>query len=240
MKHRIVKRRHKTKKVCFILFSIIVLLFAIRFIADIRQSTGAYSILDFFQSSGQAAGTEHGWNLILVNQDYRIPKNDDMELTELSNGESVDSRIYPALQQMFDDMRAQGIYPIVVSGYRTAGKQQELMDEKVESFISQGYSRSEAKTEALKWVAAVGYSEHQTGLAIDINADGVKSTGQQVYDWLADNAWRYGFILRYPKDKTNLTHTDYEPWHYRYVGTDAAAGIYEQGFCLEEYISTLD
>jgi len=240
MKHRTEKRRHKTKKVFFILFSIIVLLFAIRFIADIRQSTGIYSFFDFFQFSGQVTSTDHGWNLILVNQDYRIPNEYDMELTELSNGQSVDSRIYPALQQMFDDMRAQGIYPIVASGYRTAKKQQELMDEKVESFISQGYSRSEAKTEALKWVAAVGYSEHQTGLAIDINADGVKSTGQQVYDWLADKAWRYGFILRYPEDKTNLTHTDYEPWHYRYVGTDAAAEIYKQGFCLEEYIDTFD
>jgi len=228
MKHRTVKRRYKTKKVFLILFSIIMLLFAIRF------------IFDSFQFSGQVASTDYGWNLILVNQDYRIPKDYDMELTELSNGQSVDSRIYPALQQMFDDMRAQGIYPIVASGYRTAKKQQELMDEKVESFISQGYSRSKAKTEALKWVAEAGYSEHQTGLAIDINADGVKSTGQQVYDWLADNAWRYGFILRYPEDKTNLTHTDYEPWHYRYVGTDAAAEIYEQRFCLEEYIDTLD
>lgn len=120
---------------------------------------------------------EHGWNLMLVNQDYRVPRNYKVELTELSNGQSVDSRIYPSLQQMFDDMRAQEIYPTVASGYRTSKKQQSLLDEKIESFIAQGYSRSDATMEALKWVSAVGYSEHQTGLAVDINADGVNSTG---------------------------------------------------------------
>lgn len=120
---------------------------------------------------------EHGWNLMLVNQDYRVPRNYKVELTELSNGQSVDFRIYPPLQQMFDDMRAQEIYPTVASGYRTLKKQQSLLDEKIESFIAQGYSRSDATMEALKWVSAVGYSEHQTGLAVDINADGVNSTG---------------------------------------------------------------
>ena len=68
----------------------------------------------------------------------------------------------------------------------------------------------------------MGYSEHQTGLAVDINADGVNSTGDQVYKWLKKNAWQYGFILRYPSDKEDLTGTAYEPWHYRYVGRNAA------------------
>ena len=97
-----------------------------------------------------------------------------------------------------------------------------------------------AKSEAKKWVADVGYSEHQTGLAVDINADGVNSSGQQVYAWLADNAWKYGFILRYPEDKTEITKTDYEPWHYRYVGAESAAKIYESGLCLEEYIGMMN
>lgn len=89
------------------------------------------------------------------------------------------------------------------------------------------------------WVAKVGYSEHQTCLAVDINADGVNSTGEQVYNWLANNAWKYGFILRYPENKVDITKTDYEPWHYRYVGVEAAAKIQEKGLCLEEYISML-
>lgn len=235
MTHKTAKKQTIAIKVFFIPVFIIVLLFIVKLLA-----AGTFSLSDFSQSSGQAAEIDHGWNLLLVNQDNKMPKDWDMELIQLSNGRSVDSRIYPELQQMFDEMRAQGIYPVVASGYRDARKQQELMDKKVESFISQGYSQSEAKKEALKWVASVGYSEHQTGLAVDINADGVNSTGEQVYKWLADNAWQYGFILRYPEGKTNITNTDYEPWHYRYVGKEAAADIYKQGICLEEYIDNLN
>ena len=99
-----------------------------------------------------------------------------------------------------------------------------------------GLSQEEAAAEALRWVNQVGYSEHQSGLAVDINADGIHSAGYEVYDWLAQNAWRYGFILRYPEDKTEVTGTGYEPWHYRYVGQDAARVITEQGLCLEEYL----
>lgn len=228
MRYRTVKRKRKGKKLVLCLFSIVLLLIVVKiFIGNSKIW-------------GQSASMEHGWNLILVNQDYRVPRNYKVELTELSNGQSVDSRIYPSLQQMFDDMQAQGVYPTVASGYRTSKKQQSLMDEKIESFVAQGYSRSDAATEALKWVSAVGYSEHQTGLAVDINANGVNSTGKQVYDWLADNAWEYGFILRYPEDKTEITHTSYEPWHYRYVGTEAAKVIFEQSICLEEYIEILN
>jgi len=68
----------------------------------------------------------------------------------------------------------------------------------------------------------------------------VNSSGQQVYAWLADNAWKYGFILRYPEDKTEITKADYEPWHYRYVGKEAAKEIYESGLCLEEYIGMMN
>lgn len=183
-----------------------------------------------------ASGSSSAWNLVLVNPEHRLPASDAPALTELWNGERVDSRIYPALQEMFDEMRAQGVYPVVASGYRTTAEQQSLMDDKIETLVAQGNSRAEAKAEALKWVAAAGYSEHQTGLAVDINADGVHSTGQQVYDWLAKNAAAYGFIQRYPEDKTEITGTHYEPWHYRYVGKEAAAAIARQGVCLEEYL----
>lgn len=218
------------------------LIVAFIFLAIVYAATSSEIniVLQDIFSPGQAASTEHGWNLILVNSEYKVPRDWDIELTELSNGQSVDGRIYPELQQMFDDMRAQGIYPVVASGYRTAKKQQELMDEKIEELKAQGYSSSEAKTEARRWVSVVGYSEHQTGLAVDINADGVKSTGNQVYEWLAENAWQYGFILRYPSDKQDITGTAYEPWHYRYVGKDDAEVIYRQGVCLEEYIATLN
>ena len=116
----------------------------------------------------------------------------------------------------------------------------QVWHEKIDELKEQGYSNSEAKTEARRWVSVVGYSEHQTGLAVDINADGVNSTGNQVYKWLEKNAWQYGFILRYPSDKEDVTGTAYEPWHYRYVGKNAAEEIYHQGICLEEYITELE
>ena len=174
--------------------------------------------------------------LMLVNRNNPIPAGYEVELTQLSNGQSVASVIYPALQLMFDDARAQGVYPIVASGFRTAEKQQSLMDEKIQGFLDEGYSEGEAIAEAALWVNAVGESEHQTGLAVDINADGVHSYGWEVYQWLEVNAWQYGFILRYPEGKTNITGTDYEPWHYRYVGPEAAKAIHRSGKCLEEYL----
>lgn len=175
--------------------------------------------------------------LLLVNRDNPLPEGYEVtELTELSNGESVATVIYPDLQEMFNDARAQGVNPIVASGYRTPEKQQSLMDEKIASLMEEGLSEEDAAGEAAAWVNPVGYSEHQTGLAVDINADGIQSAGYEVYDWLAQNAWQYGFILRYPEDKTEVTGTEYEPWHYRYVGREKAAEIYNSGLCLEEYL----
>ena len=177
--------------------------------------------------------------LLLVNKENALPEGyeDFLVLTELSNGTSVAEEIYPDLQEMFDDMRAQGIYPVVASGYRTAEEQQKLMDERIASYVEQGYTQEDAEAEALLWVNPVGYSEHQTGLAVDINADGINSEGSTVYNWLAEYAWEYGFILRYPEDKTDVTGTDYEAWHYRYVGRENAKLIYESGLTLEEFLA---
>ncbi len=190
---------------------------------------------DLWNDQDTEAGDED-WLLLLVNRDHPLPDGYQVELTQLDNGKSVDSRIYPALQQMFDDARASGIYPIVASGYRTAEDQQRIMNEKIQEFVNQGYSQDEAEQEALNWVAVPGTSEHQLGSAVDINADGIHSYGDQVYEWLNENGWRYGFIQRYPLDKTEITGISYEPWHYRYVGEQAAKEIYDQGLCLEEYL----
>ena len=178
------------------------------------------------------------YDLILVNKQNPIPDNYSVGLVELSNGQSVSSRIYPALQEMFDAARANGIYPIIASGYRTAATQQELMDEKIAAFKAEGYDDSEAISKAKEWVAIPGTSEHQLGLAVDINGDGVSSNSDAVYTWLADNAHTFGFICRYPADKVDITGISYEPWHYRYVGVDVATEIYQQGLCLEEYLKT--
>ena len=176
------------------------------------------------------------WYFILVNHENPVPEKYAPELTVLNNGRSVDSRIYPDLQEMFDDMRAEGIYPIVGEGYRTAAEQRRIMDEKIEAYINDGFPKKRAEALAENEVAPVDKSEHQLGLAVDINADKALSTNDEVYNWLSENAYRYGFILRYPSDKISITGIDFEPWHYRYVGKEAAKEIYERGICLEEYL----
>ncbi|MDE6671211.1 MAG: M15 family metallopeptidase [Ruminococcus sp.] len=182
-------------------------------------------------------GNNDDWRLILVNNENSIPYGYTPELTELSNGIRIDTRIYPDLQRMFDDARNVGIYPIVSEGYRTYEEQKKMMSDKIESFISEGYSKHEAKKLAREWVAVAGKSEHEIGLALDINADQSYSTDTEVYDWLAENAYKYGFILRYPPDKEYITGIDYEPWHYRYVGTETATEIHDKNITLEEYLN---
>ena len=175
------------------------------------------------------------WNLILVNQGNPLPEAFSIQFTELSNGQRVDSRIYPELQAMFDAARASGIYPFVRDGYRTHEEQIELFEDKVMSFMQDGYNRKKAEKLAKDWVAIPGTSEHELGLAVDINAERVLSENADVYLWLQEHAWEYGFILRYPKGKEDVTGIDYEPWHYRYVGKDAAKEIIENEITLEEY-----
>lgn len=184
--------------------------------------------------------TSSEWNLVLVNQWNPIPKNYEVNLLELSNGKQVDERIYPELQEMFDAARANGIYPVVGEGYRTEQEQRNMMEEKILAYQNEGYSKKEAKALAEEVVADPGKSEHQLGLAVDINGDSLQSTNDTVYAWLAENAWQYGFVLRYPADKTDLTGIEYEPWHYRYVGKEAAREMVSQKFCLEEYLEQLD
>lgn len=177
------------------------------------------------------------WNLTLVNDEWAVPEDWEIELTELRDDQRVDSRMYPDLQDMFDACRADGLYPLVWSSYREEKDQQRLMDEKVEGYLAAGLSQHDAEREAKLWVAEVGYSEHQLGLAVDINSeDESLCSSWDVYAWLAEHCDEYGFILRYPEDKTDITGIDYEPWHFRYVGKDAAKEIMESGLCLEEYI----
>lgn len=196
-------------------------------------------VISSFSLFRREADTSLGWNLILVNDDYCIPSNYEVELTELSNGKKVDSRIYPQLQQMFDDARAAGLELFVREGYRTTQDQKDIMNERIQQYQDEGYSRGEAKNLAEKYVAEPGTSEHELGIAVDINADTSKCSSDAVYTWLANNAYKYGFIKRYPDDKTEITGVNNEPWHYRYVGVDAALEMQEKGLCLEEYIETL-
>lgn len=112
------------------------------------------------------------------------------------------------------------------------------MAEKIQAFRDEGYSEMEADEIAREWVAVPGTSEHELGLSVDINAK-EDTPQEEVYSWLHANAYRYGFILRYPSDKTEITGIANEPWHYRYVGKTAAAEMQESGLCLEEYLEQI-
>lgn len=181
------------------------------------------------------------WYLLLVNKWNPIDRDYSMDLVELRNGHSVDIRAYPDLQDMMDDARAEGLQPIICSSYRTNQKQRDLFKNQVDKYIAQGLTEEEAEEQAAKWVAVPGTSEHQTGLAVDIVAldyqildEGQEDTPEQ--KWLMENSYKYGYILRYPTEKSDITGIHYEPWHYRYVGKEAAKEIYDLGICLEEYL----
>ena len=219
------KRRNPILKVLKVVAVVYLLLVLSNLIGDIYSRLG----------NTHTIAVSGGWNLVVVNRWNELPEDYDIELMELSNGQKIDERIYPYLQEMFDAARAEGIYPIVREGYRTEEEQQAIFDEKVQAYINEGYSRSRAERTAKEWVALPGTSEHQLGIAVDINADKSKCSNDEVYEWLAENAHEYGFILRYPQGKTEITETSYEPWHYRYVGEAVALEIYERGICLEEY-----
>ena len=233
MKRYTRRKSHKVK----ILFSLLFLIILCMMAGKVLNSD--FTLLSLDNITHHVASEDNGWNLILVNRDSYIPDDYQVELTELSNGKKVDSRIYPELQEMFNDARAQGYSLFVREGYRTQEEQQQLMDEKIEAYENEGKSKSDAKKLAEQWVAIPGTSEHQLGIAVDINADTTKSSSDDVYNWLAENAHTYGFIKRYPSNKTDITGVINEPWHYRYVGKEAASKIYSQGICLEEYIDTL-
>ncbi len=177
------------------------------------------------------------WMTILVNADNPIPDNFEIhDFTELRNGQKVDSRIYPELQRMFDDMRAEGHSPYITSSYRTREEQQEVYDEKVTEIVNEGKTEEQAKAEALSQVALPGTSEHETGLAIDVGSDAGEEAQNSLWTWITENSYKYGYIVRYPEDKTDITGISYEPWHLRYVGVDAANMMHENGWCLEEYL----
>lgn len=228
VKRRLSKRRKNLKRGV-----VLVLLGAV----------GTISILQVISRQGlmQSPVTEEDWRLVLVNKKNSLPVGHEIETMQLRNGQVIDKRIYEDLQQMMDDARAQGLSPIICSSYRSNEKQIRLFNNEIRDFINKGYSEEEAEEEAKKWVAIPGTSEHELGLALDIVSESYQVLSKEQENtpeqqWLMQNCYKYGFILRYPEDKTHLTGISYEPWHYRYVGREAAEEITKNGLCLEEYL----
>lgn len=182
------------------------------------------------------------WNLVLANPWNKLPEDYTVQLADIAGGHRVDARIVDDLDAMMKDMAKDGCSAFVCSSYRTHSKQTTLYNNEVAEYLARGYSEEDAAVEAAKWVAIPGTSEHQTGLAVDIMSnyylvldEGQEDTAEQ--KWLMENSYKYGFILRYPNNKSEITGINYEPWHYRYVGKEAAKEIYERGICFEEYLA---
>ncbi len=179
--------------------------------------------------------------LTVVNPWNPLPEDWVCDLVTLSDGRRVDSRCYEAFEEMMAACRDAGYAPFLCSAYRTQETQQSLYDNKVQRLMNSGMGEEEAKVEAAKAVAIPGTSEHQLGLAVDIVDVNMQDlTDEQekteTQKWLMANSWRYGFIHRYPNDKTDITGIIYEPWHYRYVGKAAAQDIFNRDITLEEYV----
>lgn len=188
--------------------------------------------------------TSTGKEIILVNPWNYVPGDYEPTLAYHLDYWPVAQECLEPLEQMLADCRKAGHNAVVVSSYRTNEYQAGLYQRRVQRFLDQGYSLEDAKKEAAMRVAIPGTSEHELGLALDIvdasyqklNKDQEATPAQQ---WLMAHCWEYGFILRYPNDKTEQTGIIYEPWHYRYVGKELAMELFESGLCLEEYLLSL-
>ena len=199
-------------------------------------------ISSFFEIIPPTATAHHevpdrdAWYLVLVNDTHPF-EGCQPELTQLRNDQAVDARCYPDLQRMFDAARAEGVWPRINSSYRSRDEQRQILDETIAEGMRDGLSEEAARQKALRTVAEPGTSEHETGLAIDVSSDQqTPKTDKAVHRWMAAHAWEYGWVLRYPAGKEALTGIDNEPWHFRYVGAEAARVMYERDLCLEEYL----
>ena len=172
------------------------------------------------------------WNLLLVNPWKAMPDDFTVKTTEVENGYEVDERIADAMKEMLADCREAGYSPQIISSFRTRETQQYLYD----------HTANKDDT------AIPGHSEHECGLAADIIDSSSAGWADPLIDkqetlpaqkWLMEHCQDYGFILRYPKDKEDVTGIIYEPWHYRYVGKEHAEKIMSEGLCLEEYIEQM-
>ena len=177
------------------------------------------------------------WRLILVNKDNEIPEDYEVELANVDNRLQFDKRAIGELNQMMACMRKSGIsYIWIQSAYRDEKLQIELYQNSVKKYMKQGMTEEEAELQTQKSINKPNTSEHNLGLAVDFNEVTEGFANTKAYQWLLKNAEDYGFILRYPKEKEDITGVIYEPWHWRYVGKENAIEMNEKNVCLEEFV----
>ena len=181
------------------------------------------------------------WNMVLVNGDHPMEEGYVPQLKELEEGLSLDSRIIDAAKEMLADAKKAGLHIDICSAYRSVERQEQVFGESMKERVKDGMSYWDAFNETSLNVAIPGTSEHALGLALDLISNQYTELDERQETtaeakWLKENCHKYGFILRYPPEKTNITGIIYEPWHYRYVGVEDATEIMKLGITLEEYL----
>jgi D-alanyl-D-alanine carboxypeptidase len=184
------------------------------------------------------------WAAILVNQTNLLPDDFTVGLADFEGGQ-VDARILEIATAMFEDAAEDGIEFTLVDAYRSFETQEKYYEAKVKTYIDKGYSREAAEAKASTITARPNTSEHQAGLALDIVTPSYtkRNSGYadtQAFKWMYANAYKYGFIMRYPRGKEDITKVIFEPWHWRFVGVKAAAAMKKSGQCYEEYLGILN
>ncbi len=184
------------------------------------------------------------WELTLVNAKYRLPdKYEPPKLLTIVNDCRLDSRVVPHYLDMYNAALKDGVKLTPFSGYRSYEMQERNYNNKIRYYQGEGFGKAEAAVKAAAVIMPPGSSEHNLGIAMDIvTCDNWFETTDE-FTWLCENAYKYGFIMRYAKDKTHITGVIYEPWHWRYVGVKAASDIFKTRdangveICLEEYLN---
>lgn len=177
---------------------------------------------------------------ILVSKLRPIPEDRIFILEYVVPGKRCDQRAVQPMKDMLEAAQEEDIKLVISSAYRDNNRQDELFDQKIKKYMNYGYSYLEAYKKAANELSIPGTSEHEIGLGFDIMSEDHQKLDEAFGDtqagiWLANNSYKYGFILRYPKGKEEITGIQYEPWHFRYVGVDVATSIYNQRSTLEEY-----
>jgi len=193
------------------------------------------------KTSNRIKETElNDWRITLVNYENILPEDFEIELANIDNIRQFDARAIDELFDMIRELKRDGIYNVwVQSSYRSVKRQTEIFEEKITEYMKQGNTREKAEELTLKTINKPGTSEHNLGLAVDFNYVDYSFDELKGFKWLQENAEDYGFILRYRKDKEDITKVNYEPWHWRYVGVEHAKKINELDMCLEEYVEYL-
>lgn len=181
------------------------------------------------------------WRLALANYENLLPEDFKVEVANIDETRQFDARAIDELTNMMNAMKKDGITNIwIQSAYRSVERQKELYETSIKKYLKQGKTQEEAEKLTNEYINKPGSSDHNLGLAVDFNMVDNKFEKLTGFKWLQENAEKYGFVLRYPKDKEDITKIAYESWHWRYVGTEHAQKMNEMNMCLEEYIQYLE